>query len=227
MANEIWTIKRCLEWTKEYLAERGEEHPRLSAEWLLCAATGLARIDLYMRMDETLNAAQLETMHAAVVRRAKGEPLQYITGSTQFRMIDVTCAPGVLIPRPETEMLVEEVLNYLDAEVLSPEAAARQRVELPWNDEVEEARKAEAALADERATAERRAANLTAADEAALGGAGRMAATVRQLTRALSLMEAARDGDLPTETRQRLDEAAALVRQVIDRQEGEERSHGL
>lgn len=169
MANEIWTIKRCLEWTKEYLAERGEEHPRLSAEWLLCAATGLARIDLYMRMDETLNADQLETMHAAVVRRAKGEPLQYITGSTQFRMIDVACAPGVLIPRPETEMLVEEVLNYLDAEVLSPEAAARQRVELPWNDEVEEARKAEAALADERATAERRAANLTAADEAALG----------------------------------------------------------
>lgn len=169
MANEIWTIKRCLEWTKEYLAERGEEHPRLSAEWLLCAATGLARIDLYMRMDETLNAAQLETMHAAVVRRAKGEPLQYITGSTQFRMIDVACAPGVLIPRPETEMLVEEVLNYLDTEVLSPEAAARQRVELPWNDEVEQARKAEASLADERATAERRAANLTAADEAALG----------------------------------------------------------
>lgn len=122
-----------------------------------------------MRMDETLNAAQLETMHAAVVRRAKGEPLQYITGSTQFRMIDVACAPGVLIPRPETEMLVEEVLNYLDTEVLSPEAAARQRVELPWNDEVEQARKAEAALADERATAERRAANLTAADEAALG----------------------------------------------------------
>ena len=169
MANEIWTIKRCLEWTKEYLAERGEEHPRLSAEWLLCAATGLARIDLYMRMDETLDAVQLETMHAAVVRRAKGEPLQYITGSTQFRMIDVACAPGVLIPRPETEMLVEEVLNYLDAEVLSSEAAARQRVELPWNDEVERARKAEAALADERAMAERRAANLTAADEAALG----------------------------------------------------------
>lgn len=169
MANEIWTIKRCLEWTKEYLAERGEEHPRLSAEWLLCAATGLARIDLYMRMDETLDAVQLETMHAAVVRRAKGEPLQYITGSTQFRMIDVACAPGVLIPRPETEMLVEEVLNYLDAEVLSSEAAARQRVELPWNDEVERARKAEAALADERATVERRAANLTAADEAALG----------------------------------------------------------
>ena len=170
MANEIWTIKRCLEWTKEYLADRGEEHPRLSAEWLLCAATGLARIDLYMRMDEELDTPQLEIMHAAVVRRAKGEPLQYITGSTQFRMIDVACAPGVLIPRPETEMLVEEVLNYLDAEVLDSNAATRQRAELPWNDEVEQVRKAEAALADERATAERRAANLTAADEAALGG---------------------------------------------------------
>ena len=170
MANEIWTIKRCLEWTKEYLADRGEEHPRLSAEWLLCAATGLARIDLYMRMDEELDTPQLEIMHAAVVRRAKGEPLQYITGSTQFRMIDVACAPGVLIPRPETEMLVEEVLNYVDAEVLDSNAATRQRAELPWNDEVEQVRKAEAALADERATAERRAANLTAADEAALGG---------------------------------------------------------
>ena len=65
MANEIWTIKRCLEWTKEYLAERGEEHPRLSAEWLLCAATGLARIDLYMRMDETLNAA-LENLKSVI-----------------------------------------------------------------------------------------------------------------------------------------------------------------
>ena len=122
MANEIWTIKRCLEWTKEYLAERGEEHPRLSAEWLLCAATGLARIDLYMRMDETLNAAQLETMHAAVVRRAKGEPLQYITGSTQFRMIDVACAPGVLIPRPETEMPTR---NTVDNVVASTAAQVR------------------------------------------------------------------------------------------------------
>ena len=169
MADETWTIKRCLEWTKEYLAERGEERPRVSAEWLLCAATGLSRIDLYMRMDDPLDAAELETMHDAVVRRAKGEPLQYITGSTQFRMIDVACAPGVLIPRPETEMLVEEVLSYLDANVLGEDAAPREKAELPWNAEVEEARKAEVALAEERAAAEHRAQNLTAADEAAFG----------------------------------------------------------
>ena len=169
MADETWTIKRCLEWTKEYLAERGEERPRVSAEWLLCAATGLSRIDLYMRMDDPLDHAELETMHDAVVRRAKGEPLQYITGGTQFRMIDVACAPGVLIPRPETEMLVEEVLAYLDEHVLGEHAAPRERVELPWNAEVEEARRAEVALAEERATAERRAQNLTAEDEAAFG----------------------------------------------------------
>ena len=169
MADETWTIKRCLEWTKEYLAEHGEERPRVSAEWLLCAATGLSRIDLYMRMEEPLDHDELETMHDAVVRRAKGEPLQYITGSTQFRMIDVACAPGVLIPRPETEMLVEEVLSYLDANVLGEDAAPREKAELPWNAEVEEARRAEVALAEERAAAERRAQNLTAEDEAAFG----------------------------------------------------------
>ena len=67
MANEIWTIKRCLEWTKEYLAERGEEHPRLSAEWLLCAATGLARIDLYMRMDYAYGGKAPRRWRAAAV----------------------------------------------------------------------------------------------------------------------------------------------------------------
>lgn len=63
--------------------------------------------------------------------------------------------------------------------------------------------------------------------EAALGGAGRMAQTVRRLERVLSLMGQAQEGALPAETKKRLDEAAALVRQVIAQQEGEERSHGL
>ena len=63
--------------------------------------------------------------------------------------------------------------------------------------------------------------------EAALGGAGRMAQTVRRLERVLSLLEQAQEGALPAETKKRLDEAAALVRQVIAQQEGEERSHGL
>ena len=131
------------------LREAGIETPEHDAKLLLAEAAGveLRDVDRALLMGEELGTTgQLAVFRAMLDRRAKREPLQYITGSTQFRMIDVACAPGVLIPRPETEMLVEEVLNYLDAEVLSPEAAARQRVELPWNDEVEQARKAEAAL---------------------------------------------------------------------------------
>lgn len=72
MANEIWTIKRCLEWTKEYLAERGEEHPRLSCRVAAVRGHGSGAHRLVYAHGETLDAAQLETMHAAVVRRAQG-----------------------------------------------------------------------------------------------------------------------------------------------------------
>lgn len=145
MAENAWTVKSCLDWTENYLREKGEERPNLAAEWLLCAATGLAtRTDLFINFDRPLTAKELDTMHKAVVRRAHGEPLQYITGETQFRMINVKCAPGVLIPRPETEVLVEQVLSYLDHEVLDG-GAPRKKAVLPWNAEVEEAKQQEKA----------------------------------------------------------------------------------
>lgn len=144
MAKEVWTIKRCLDWTRDYLRDKGDERPRLSAEWLLSGVTGLTRTEIYMSFEKPLSTDELSRMHAAVVRRAKGEPLQYIVGETSFRMIDVACEPGVLIPRPETELLVEEVLQFLDREVLGA-PALRKRIELPWNDEVEAARRVEEA----------------------------------------------------------------------------------
>lgn len=151
-----WTIKKCLDWTNEYLGSKGDENPRLSAEWLLTAATGLPRISLYMDFNRPLTPQELDTLHRAVVRRAQGEPLQYITGETQFRAIDVACEPGVLIPRPETEMLVEEVLTYLDREVLGESGSRRPaKASLPWNAEVEAARKAEQEAAAARAEQER------------------------------------------------------------------------
>lgn len=154
MVQDTWTIKRCLDWTRDYLRGKGDERPRVSAEWLLSHVTGLSRTMLYVSFDKPMSSEELSAMHAAVVRRAKGEPLQYITGETSFRGIAVACEPGVLIPRPETELLVEEVLGYLDREVLGAQAALpRTRVELPWNDEVEQARKAE--LAAIRAKEER------------------------------------------------------------------------
>ena len=151
MANETWTIRRCLDWTRDYLKDRGDERPRLSAEWLLSAVTGLSRTEIYVNFDKPMSSEELAAMHTAVVRRAKGEPLQYIIGETSFRTIDVMCEPGVLIPRPETELLVEEVLAYLDREVIgAAPAAARGRVELPWNAEVEAALQAEIAAAKEK-----------------------------------------------------------------------------
>lgn len=147
-AKKDWTVKECLDWTADYLGSRGIERPRLSAEWLLSAATELTRVGIYTNFDTPLTADELSFMHQAVARRAKGEPLQYISGETSFRTIDVACEPGVLIPRPETEVLVEEVLSYLDQEVLGADAKdQRVRVELPWNDEVEAARRAEAEAA--------------------------------------------------------------------------------
>lgn len=151
MANETWTIRRCLDWTRDYLKDRGDERPRLSAEWLLSGVTGLSRTEIYVNFDKPMSSEELAAMHTAVVRRAKGEPLQYIIGETNFRTIDVMCEPGVLIPRPETELLVEEVLAYLDREVIgAAPAAERGRVELPWNAEVEAALQAEIAAAKEK-----------------------------------------------------------------------------
>lgn len=102
-----------LEWCTGYLEKHGDPDPRGSAQWLVGHATGLKRIELYLDMDRVLNAGELDFMRDAVRRRAKGEPLQYLTGSAPFRFITVQVAPGVLIPRPETEVLVSTLLEML------------------------------------------------------------------------------------------------------------------
>ncbi|ERI05999.1 peptide chain release factor N(5)-glutamine methyltransferase [Atopobium sp. oral taxon 810] len=116
MTKNEWTCKAILDWTSEYLERKGDEHPRLSAEWLLSGVLGLSRIELYTNFDRPLDSSELAAMHAAIERRVEGEPLQYVTGETAFRHIVVNCKSGVLIPRPETELLVEEVLNHLSAD---------------------------------------------------------------------------------------------------------------
>ena len=113
--NDIWTIRRILDWTRGYLERKGDEHPRLSAEWLLSNATGLSRVELYMNFDKPLQAAELDLMRDGVRRRGAGEPLQYVTGEMPFRHIVLRCEKGVLIPRPETEILVDAALEGVDA----------------------------------------------------------------------------------------------------------------
>lgn len=119
--DEPWTVRRVLEWTRSDLERAGDDHARLSAEWLVSAVTGKSRVELYLAYDEPLSAEELRAMHDAIVRRRAGEPLQYISGETAFRHIVVRCEPGVLIPRPETELLVEEVLTFLKARARSLE----------------------------------------------------------------------------------------------------------
>lgn len=116
-AAEPWTIKRILDWTSGYLGRKGDEHPRLSAEWLLANVCGLSRVELYVNFDKPLEADELAAMHAAIERRAAGEPLQYVTGEMPFRHIVLRCEEGVLIPRPETEVLVDAALEGVDAAV--------------------------------------------------------------------------------------------------------------
>lgn len=114
-ADRIWTVQEALNWTKEYLATKGDESPRISAEWLLSHATGMSRIEIYAYFDRPLTPEERTVLRAGVARRAAGEPLQYVAGEVAFRHIVVKVGSGVLIPRPETEVLVGLVLERIAA----------------------------------------------------------------------------------------------------------------
>lgn len=112
-ASETWTIRSMLEWCEGYLSRHGDAAPRRSAEVLVGKACGLERIGLYLDMDRPLVRAELDVLREDVRKRGQGMPLQYITGTAPFRYLEVKVAPGVLIPRPETEVLVSEALALL------------------------------------------------------------------------------------------------------------------
>lgn len=115
MAERVWSVRDALEWTAEYLAEKGIDQPRLSAQWLLSAATGMSRVELYAYHDRPLTPEERSALRDSVKRRAAGEPLQYVTGEMPFRHIVLRVERGVFIPRPETEVLVQVVLDDLTA----------------------------------------------------------------------------------------------------------------
>ncbi len=106
-AKPIWTIARVLDWTKQYFADKGLENPRLDAEILLCSVLKCQRITLYVHFDQPLEEHELAQYRGYVARRAAQEPLAYILGSRAFMKYDFKVTPDVLVPRPETELLVE------------------------------------------------------------------------------------------------------------------------
>lgn len=103
-----------LEWASEWLEARKVPSPRLSIEWLLAHVLSMKRLDLYLHFDRPLGKNELDELRPLLKRRAQMEPLQYLTGSTDFFNLSLRVAPGVLIPRPETEELVEHVLSEHD-----------------------------------------------------------------------------------------------------------------
>ena len=111
------TIKEILSLSTDYLTKHNCPSPRLEAEWLISHALGLTRMDLYMQHDRPLDEDELGKIRPMLDRRGKHEPVQYICGSTEFYGIEIHCGPGVLIPRPETERLVDLALEKVEGKV--------------------------------------------------------------------------------------------------------------
>ena len=109
---ESWSIKRMIFWSADYLDSKGVENARLDAEWLLAGALDMNRLQLYLQYDRLLSLTEKSTFKSLLLRRAAREPLQYILGNTAFRELDLLTDRRVLIPRQETEILVETVLAW-------------------------------------------------------------------------------------------------------------------
>ena len=107
------TIGVLVQLTKQYFQERGIENPRLDAEVLLCHVMNLERIDLYVRFDQPLEEQELSSYRDLVRRRSGGEPIAYLLGEKEFMGHTFKVSPAVLIPRPDTEILVEAAVNRL------------------------------------------------------------------------------------------------------------------
>ncbi|MCP3953403.1 MAG: peptide chain release factor N(5)-glutamine methyltransferase [Desulfobacterales bacterium] len=117
-ARDDWTILDLLKWTTDYFKGHAIDSPRSTAEILLAYTLSVQRIDLYLRYDQPLNPGELQQFKALIKRRISREPVAYIVGRKEFWGLDFEVQPGTLIPRPETECLVEAALGIIDAGVL-------------------------------------------------------------------------------------------------------------
>lgn len=113
--SDSWTVSRILEWTTNFLKERGCESPRVDAEILMSHAWKCDRILLYTRHKDEAPAAVREQMRALVKRRAQREPIAYLVGHKEFYSLRFAVSRDVLVPRPETETLVAEAIRFLQS----------------------------------------------------------------------------------------------------------------
>lgn len=108
---ESWTIGRLLQWTTDYLKQQGADSPRLDAEVLLAHARGCRRIELYTAFDEPASDELRTKFRELVKERAAGKPVAYLVGRREFYSMEFRVTPDVLIPRPETELVVVRLLD--------------------------------------------------------------------------------------------------------------------
>jgi release factor glutamine methyltransferase len=113
MSDEVWTVRRILEWTTGFFDRKQIDSPRLSAELLLAHVLNVPRIKLYTGYDKALPPQALTPFRELVRRAGEHEPVAYLTGCVHFFNLELKIAPGVLIPRPDTETLVESVLQMV------------------------------------------------------------------------------------------------------------------
>jgi len=111
--NTQWTIIKLIRWATSYLKSREIDSPRATGEILLAHALKVKRIDLYLNYDQPLVAEELNAFKMLIKRRVRREPVAYILGSKEFWSMDLKITRDVLIPRPETECLVEVALDIL------------------------------------------------------------------------------------------------------------------
>lgn len=119
---ERWRLLELLNWSSEYLINHGFENARLNAELLLAHILNFKRFELYLNFDRPLSLKELADFKSVLKRRLAHEPLQYITGRTEFFSLPFITRPGVLIPRPETEILVEQALKTCQEDFKSHES---------------------------------------------------------------------------------------------------------
>lgn len=110
---KTWRIIEIIKWGEEYFKLKGFENPKQEIEWLLCDLLELKRIDLYLKFEDIINKSKLKKLKSWIKRRIDREPLQYITGKVEFYGLKFISTPQALIPRPETERLVDITLNSL------------------------------------------------------------------------------------------------------------------
>jgi release factor glutamine methyltransferase len=108
-----WTIQKLLNWITDYFTEKNVDSPRLSAELLLSHILNLQRIDLYTNFDRKVPKDKLDRLHTLVKRAAQSEPIAYLIGKTEFYSIEMDIAADCMIPRPETELLVDRAIEFL------------------------------------------------------------------------------------------------------------------